>query len=433
MGMSRRLWSSLVAALLGLGTVVGVVGVGPGCAPSPVSGADAGGRGDDAVVDGGFDGGQVPDGAADAGGQGRPDAGSDVDVGDAGEAEGDAGTVDAGAVDAGADDGGLTGCAADLQDLAGRGGPQGIVGAYGARLLPDCLGTRHQEWRGVQRVVFVGDSVTVGTPPADLVSLASVGSAVTDIVTDVDESYRSRLSDALATHFGLDGPGLTWRGWNPLAQGEALQRSSGDFWNCARWGSKTRDLAGQIENCFPDSQRDKKTMVVFTSGGNDLVDLVDMAADGDSDDAIWARAERTVADLEAAIEHLKDTSAFPAGNLVLFGTPFEYTDWSGDVTSCSAASASGVAEVTDPEKIALLKAIFDWLSVAYLGVAERQGADVAFLLEAMCGHGFRRDDPSLPCYRGPDAERFLDLTCIHPNVRGHQELVARFSALVGAE
>ncbi len=416
--MSLRLQFCWVSALLGLAVV------GHGCAPRAASEPDAGAS----VGADGFDGGQDPDDPVpDAGQPQDDDAGTTIDAGDPVD------VVDAGAVDAGNGDVALTGCAADLDALADRGGPQGIIGAYGGRLLPDCVGTRHQTWSGVQRVVFLGDSVTVGTPPADLVSFATVGSAVTDIVTDIDESYRSRFSDALATRFGLDGPGLTWRGWNPLAQGEALQRSSGDFWNCARWGSKTRDLAGQIENCFPGSERDKKAMVVFTSGGNDLVDLVKMASDGNSPDDIWARAEQTVADLEAAIDNLKDATAFPAGNLVLFGTPFEYTDWSGDITSCAAAPASGVAPVSDPDKIALLKEIFDWLSVSYLGVAERQGADVAFLLEAMCGHGFRRDDPSLPCYRGPDAERFLDLTCIHPNVRGHQELVARFSALVGAE
>ncbi len=412
----------VVSRMMGVLVLCATMGAG-GCQRDAVdhdtvdSGTTPGGEGESG--DAGSDAGR-PD-PTDAGDDGPDDAGDLVDAGDDHDAGSD--------VDAGPE---LSGCAADLQALADRGGPGALVRARGNQLLPDCIGTRHQVWSGVERVVFVGDSVTVGTPPADITSIATIGNSVTDIVTDVDKSYRSLFSDVLAARFGLDRPGFVWRGWNPAAQGEALQRSSGDFWNCARWGSKTRDLDGQIDNCFPDSERNRKTMAVFTSGGNDLVDIVKLIAHGETPDAVWARAQETVDNLDEAIARLKDTANFPAGTLVLFATPYEFTDWSGDISSCAAAQASGVSPVTSPEGIALLKDVLDWLTVSYLGVAEEQGADVAFLLEVMCGHGFHRDDATLPCYRGPGAERFLDLTCIHPNVRGHQELVDRFSALVGA-
>ena len=371
--------------------------------------------------------------AGDAGHPTSLDAGqADASLPDAGqsEPEADGGPGDGGQADAGP---ALTGCAAEWQTIAAQGGPQGIVGERGNLLLPDCVGTRQQTYADIERVVFIGDSVTVGTPPANLASDSSdiwgaLGGFFSDIVTDVDETYRSRLADHLADRFSLDAPGFTWRLWDPFDQGEALQRKSGDFWNCARWGSKTDDLwtdGEQINDCFPNSERSKKTLVVFTIGGNDLVDFVQMSADGDSDELVWQRAEETVSALDAAVMHLKDPNVYPAGNLVLFATPFEYTDWFADITSCAAAGASGLSELSSPN---LLQDIMDWLSVEYLRIAESYGADVVFLLEAFCGHGFRRDDPTGPCYRGEDAERWLDLTCVHPNAAGHAAILNHFQA-----
>jgi len=58
------------------------------------------------------------------------------------------------------------------------------------------------------------------------------------------------------------------------------------------------------------------------------------------------------------------------------------------------------------------------------------GTDMILLLEHFCGHGYRNDDPEAPCYLGPDAPRWFDLTCIHPNPAGHQELANMFQAVV---
>jgi len=167
--------------------------------------------------------------------------------------------------------------------------------------------------------------------------------------------------------------------------------------------------------------------VVFTSGGNDVVDFVQLYTEGRGEDAVWARAEATVVALEEAVAHLKDPALYPAGNVVLFATPFEYTDWSGDIGSCAAAGASGLSGSVDP---ALMRDLMDWLSVEYLRIAEAHGADVVFLLEAFCGHGFQREDASLPCYRGPETERYFDLTCIHPNALGHGQILDRFRAVI---
>jgi hypothetical protein len=49
-----------------------------------------------------------------------------------------------------------------------------------------------------------------------------------------------------------------------------------------------------------------------------------------------------------------------------------------------------------------------------------------FLLENFCGHGFHAGEPENECYRGPDAETWFDLTCIHPNPTGHAALADLF-------
>jgi hypothetical protein len=53
-----------------------------------------------------------------------------------------------------------------------------------------------------------------------------------------------------------------------------------------------------------------------------------------------------------------------------------------------------------------------------------------FLAEVFCGHGFERDNPAAPCYRGPGQEAYFDLTCTHPTPLGHQRLSEMFLAVV---
>ena len=98
-----------------------------------------------------------------------------------------------------------------------------------------CAGTHQQNITGVQKIVFLGDSITTGTPPT--------------LPTDW---YKTRLSVSLGAKFGTT-----------------------DVSDCSKWGSKTIDLmdpAGyqQIEKCFPDAVETKTTLVIMTIGGNDI-------------------------------------------------------------------------------------------------------------------------------------------------------------------
>jgi hypothetical protein len=71
-----------------------------------------------------------------------------------------------------------------------------------------------------------------------------------------------------------------------------------------------------------------------------------------------------------------------------------------------------------------------WANEQYLRIAVESGTDMIFMAEAFCGHGFNHDDPTSPCYRGPETDRWFDLTCIHPNPTGHTELANMFLSVV---
>jgi lysophospholipase L1-like esterase len=276
-----------------------------------------------------------------------------------------------------------------------------------------CAGTDHQDTTGIERVVFLGDSVTVGTPP-----------------TTADSTYRAQLAEMLAARFGLRAPSSLWQRFD-VFEGTALVEHSGDFWSCARWGARNHDLLSderQIEACFPPSERNKKTLVIMTMGGNDIAHFTKMGLEGAPLDHIAAYVDGAAADLEAAVRHLKDTTEFPAGNVVVFANPPEFTDGTGDVGSCPAASVGGYdGNWEDP--VAQARLVVRLLE-AYMRVAVETRSDIVFFLESFCGHGYRHDDPEAACYRGPDAERWFDLTCTHPNPVGHGELARLFFAVI---
>ena len=71
-----------------------------------------------------------------------------------------------------------------------------------------------------------------------------------------------------------------------------------------------------------------------------------------------------------------------------------------------------------------------WANEQFVKMAVDTGSDVIFLLEEFCGHGFNADDPSAVCYRGPGNATWFDLTCIHPNPTGHDEITDMFMAVV---
>lgn len=276
-----------------------------------------------------------------------------------------------------------------------------------------CSGTDHQAIEGVERVVFLGDSVTVGTPP-----------------TDSSESYRSLLADRLAERFGLEAPSGLWRSWNP-ASGTALLKQSGDFWSCAKWGARTDDLledGSQILDCFPESERNLRTLVVMTMGGNDIAAFTKDGANGKPVEEVTADVAAIVQKLRDAVEMLKDPVVFPGGVDVIFTNNFEFTDATGDVASCPAAAAGGFDRPwEDPRALADLVV---WMMEQYMAIAVETDSDLVFVLESFCGHGYHHDDEANGCYRGPDAERWFDLTCIHPNPTGHAVLADMFMDIV---
>ena len=76
------------------------------------------------------------------------------------------------------------------------------------------------------------------------------------------------------------------------------------------------------------------------------------------------------------------------------------------------------------------KAMIVRINEQYMATATEFGADMLFLLEEFCGHGFENDNPAAPCYRGPNTPRWFDLTCIHPNPAGHDHIRDMFMAVV---
>ena len=60
-------------------------------------------------------------------------------------------------------------------------------------LAPECSGTKSQKISDIEHVVFLGDSVTVGTYP-----------------TDVDGFYRTLLTEKLTDYYDLELPEKDW-------------------------------------------------------------------------------------------------------------------------------------------------------------------------------------------------------------------------------
>ena len=128
-------------------------------------------------------------------------------------------------------------------------------------------------------------------------------------------------------------------------------KEAGDFKNCSKWGARTDDLlegGGQIHECLPGGTSDKRTLFVFTMGGNDISSITDSGGTASAQDVAagypdeWAIAESAIQDLREAIAWLKDPVRFPNGSYVVFANPFEFTDATGEVASCPAAGLTGM-------------------------------------------------------------------------------------------
>lgn len=281
-----------------------------------------------------------------------------------------------------------------------------------------CVGTNHQAIEDVERVVFLGDSITVGSRP-----------------TLPQQTYRALLADMLRDQYSLSyGDPVSeflWKAPDPFS-GQAAQMTAGDFTSCAEWGARNDDLNGpgnQLEACFPADSLGLRTLVVMTMGGNDISSLAQDAIAGAPMDELWATTEAFVALERQAVEWLTAPGRFPNGVYVVFANIYEFTDGTADVMSCDVSGLAGFDQpVPNPAE---LTELILWANEQYMSIAVDTQTDMLFLLETFCGHGFGNEDPASPCYRGPGTPRWFDLTCIHPNPEGHGVIADEFMSIVG--
>ena len=276
-----------------------------------------------------------------------------------------------------------------------------------------CLGTNVQDISDVERVVFLGDSVTVGTPP-----------------TQVGDYFRNELADSLADRFALSfgsNKGL-WQTPN-VFDGTSVVQDSGDFSSCAKWGARTDDLiaGNQLSDCYPEDTRDLETLTIITMGGNDLAKIAQESGEGAPAEVSWELAESAVAHMRESMEWLKDEGNFPAGHHVVFANVYEFTDGTGAVESCQLSGLAGFEPLTSIGDALL---VIGWIEDQYARIAQETGSDFVFMFEEFQGHGFRSDDPEAPGYRGPGNANWFDLTCIHPTPTGHGAIAEMFLATV---
>jgi lysophospholipase L1-like esterase len=309
------------------------------------------------------------------------DAGSDaVDTTDAGsDALSDAG---ADAIDSSDDDTGGGGSKTYEQCYPGLVDALGLdYTEQGATIGSHCRGTDQQDISNVERVVFLGDSITAGSGASS------------------NNSYRALLGEQLEAQFGAD-----------------IQID-----NCSNGGAVNADLLdNQIPECFPETEQ-ANTLVIITSGGNDIVRSAVNKPDVETGKAA---VDDLVADLEAALDFFADDANFSNGVSVIYANVYEYTDATGNLDSCRLASLAGLSGQWD----AGLE-IYGYLESEYMRLAIERGFDMLFLEEMFCGHGWNRDDPDGPCYEDR-GELWMSNDCIHPNEAGHAAIADGFMDVV---
>jgi lysophospholipase L1-like esterase len=367
----------------------------------------------------------VPEVALDAAPDVAPDVAEDVapveDVAaDVGTQDADAGTPDA---DAGPTGIGPT-CFAEIWDPTVN-GPD--YDQFSPTVADHCLGTDHQDLGAPGLVVFLGDSVTVGTPNLEHA-----------LPTDNDHFWRNKLATWIRDTYDLPDGGFVdyglWKSYDVI-NGVGGKQVAGSFRNCSKWGARTDDLAKQIDQCLPNGGSPQPTLVVFTMGGNDIAKITQVG--GEASDAevaagypqAWALAESTLSYLHESLTWLKDPARFPNGSQVIFANPFEFTDGTGKTDACPVAPLAGYKPWKKPE---VLEEVVIYILEGYMDIAVQTDTDLIFMLESFCGHGWVATGPNADvsnrCYRGPDAGLWFDDTCIHPNAAGHGAIFEMFRA-----
>ena len=252
-----------------------------------------------------------------------------------------------------------------------------------------CNGTDHQDIKKIQKVVFLGDSITAGTPP-----------------TMFWDYYRNRLVALLEKKFGKL-----------------------EVKNCSKYGARVDDLLKpphkQILTCLPTLPEKKTTLVVMTIGGNDGHAWAKAAGEGKSMTEIMKKVDTAIKDMKDAVQWFRKPGRFPNGVHVIFSNIYEYTDGTGDLLSCPLAIFAGLKGKWPQGRTAYLK-----FNEQFMKIAVDTKSDIIFMLENFCGHGFKAKDPKNECYRGPKAETWFDLTCIHPSPKGHEQIAKMFMSVV---
>lgn len=257
--------------------------------------------------------------------------------------------------------------------------PPADIPTDGSSGYHDELGTNNQDIVGVQRVIFLGDSITASpylTPP-----------------------WSDRIEDDLRTTFG----------------------SGIEIHNYAVGGARTEDvLDDQLDRI--DTSSSATTLVMFTIGGNDALQVI-----GEDIPTSLAHMETKIDNLRGILDFLSDPSNFPGGIYVVFANVYDPTDGEGDFTHCGIAA--GYGDWPDVDELA--NTVNGW----YLDLANEYGFDVLDTHGLFLSHGWNNADDTSPHYCEacePDCpcERWLDFTCIHPNADGHTALAGFFHAIV---
>jgi lysophospholipase L1-like esterase len=246
-----------------------------------------------------------------------------------------------------------------------------------------CEGTIQQDFEGIERVVFLGDSITAGQGGGR------------------DGAYRVLLGQRLAERY----PGVV-------------------IDDCSEGGAVNADLLNeQIPECFTGPE-DRRTLVVFTSGGNDVVQLAFQAAPLDESIPF---IDGFVGELRDALEFLADPANTPGGVRVVFANVYEFTDATGILSGCPLAAVAGLPAVWEEGIDA-----YAYMEEQYAALAAEFGVDVMFLEENFCGHGYNRDSPDSPC-NDRAGDLWIGPDCIHPNVEGHAAIADLFWGIISRE
>jgi lysophospholipase L1-like esterase len=260
---------------------------------------------------------------------------------------------------------------------------------FGPKVANHCYGTNHQDIKDIELVVFVGDSITKGTPP-----------------TLERDFYRKQLETMLKDKFG-----------------------DIEIRDCSKWGAQMDDLLlgsqKQLITCLPKEVETKRTLIIMTMGGNDMQSMAKRSAAGEAMATTMKRATDSLKLFRDAMIWAKDKKRFPNGSFVIAANVYEFTDGTGKLTACPLAKTAGFTKDWGQGR-----SVFLHYNEQMVKIAVETQIDMIFILEHFCGHGLFSDDPQNACYLGPDTPKWFDPTCTHPSPEGHHQLAKMFMAVV---